>query len=317
MTRINRQDIQIVSRHSNMSEDAVQQILDESVYNDATSWQKFLKLFFMGLGVGFMVAGVVFFFAYNWADLNKFIKMGLVQGLIVVVTGIVLFSKLKLDIKNTLLTGAAVLVGVLYAVFGQVYQTGANAYDFFLGWTLSVTLWVFISNFPPLWLIFITLIHTTLFLYEEQVAYAMPDVMLYMIVFLINAFFLVAFKLGPTRLPAIKAPGWFTNVLALGTIISSTMGIVNGIFQAYSGLFLVFAMIVLLLYGVGIKHGMKIRSGFYISIVAFSMIIIVSAFLFKFSHGAVMFLLVSLFVVGSVTLVIKKLISLQKKWSDA
>ena len=159
MENIDRHTIHIISRNSNWSEKGVEDALKENVYNNALQWQKFLKLFFMGLGVCFVTLGVIFFFAFNWADLNKFVKLGLVASLIIATTLFALFSKLNETLKDIVLTGAAVLVGVLFSVFGQIYQTGANAYDFFLGWTVFIALWVFVANFAPLWLLFLGLLN--------------------------------------------------------------------------------------------------------------------------------------------------------------
>ncbi len=126
---MDRNDIQVISRHRNWSEKGVNKVLKEQVYSDSKSWKVFLNLLFISLSVCFTVSGIIFFFAYNWANLHKFAKIGLIEGLI---TSVVLFSKLNVNVKNNLLTGTSILVGVLIAVFGQIYQTGAKAYDFFL-----------------------------------------------------------------------------------------------------------------------------------------------------------------------------------------
>ena len=103
MTKIEREDIQIISRHSNWSEGSIDKILKQEIYSNKESWGKFLRLFFISLGVSFTTAGIIFFFAYNWADLHKFIKIGLIESLIVIIILTVLFSKISLDIKNILL----------------------------------------------------------------------------------------------------------------------------------------------------------------------------------------------------------------------
>lgn len=314
MTKIEREDIQIIAKHSNWSEKGIENILKKNIYNDKESWQKFLKLFFISLGVGFTTAGIIFFFAYNWADLNKFVKIGLVEGLIIISILVILFSKISLNIKNILLTGTSILVGVLFAVFGQIYQTGANAYDFFLGWTVFIAIWVFISNYAPLWLLFITLVNTTIILYSEQVAHDWSLVFLYSLLFVINLLFLTVSLYIKRIAKDVKVPNWFLNLIALATVYYSTMGISYGIFDEYQVSFFVLIIITSILYGVGVKYGLKIKSGFYLSIIPFSIIIIVSTFLIKISNEAGMFFFVSLFVVGSVTLVIKNLIDLQKKW---
>ena len=314
MTKIEREDIQIISRHSNWSEGSIDKILKQEIYSNKKSWQKFLRLFFISLGISFTTAGIIFFFAYNWADLHKFIKIGLIEGLIVITTLTVLFSKISLDIKNILLTGASILVGVLFAVFGQIYQTGANAYDFFLGWTMFIALWVAISNFAPLWLVFITLINTTLILYSQQVAHDWSEVFEFTLLFLINLLFLIIALVGKKTTKEIKPPIWFTNLIALASVSFSTIGISLGIFDQKQTPFFVLIVITSILYALGIKYGLKVKSGFYLSIIPFSIIVIISAFLIKLSDDAGMFFIISLFIIASVTFVIKNLINLQKKW---
>ena len=188
MAQIEREDIHLISRHSNLTASTIKNLLQNQVYNDRSAWIKFLKLFFISLGVGFTVSGILFFFAYNWADLHKFAKLGLVQGLLIAATLTAVFSKLSQDIKHILLTGSAILIGVLFAVYGQIYQTGANAYDFFLGWTLFTVIWAVIANYAVLWVLFILLINTTIFLYAEQVADHWSDIFVMALQFVINSY---------------------------------------------------------------------------------------------------------------------------------
>ncbi|MGK7895760.1 MAG: DUF2157 domain-containing protein, partial [Xenococcus sp. (in: cyanobacteria)] len=199
-------------------------------------------------------------------------------------------------------------------VFGQIYQTGANAYDFFLGWTMFITIWVLVSNYAPLWLLFITLINTTILLYSQQVANDWSEVFVFTLLFLINILFLTTSLFGKKFNDEAKSPIWFSNLIALASVSFSTIGIVIGIFDKNQTSFFVLIILTSILYGIGIKYGLKVKSGFYLSIIPFSIIIIISAFLIKLSDDAGMFFLISLFVIGSVTFVIKNLIDLQKKW---
>ncbi|TYC18102.1 DUF2157 domain-containing protein [Bizionia gelidisalsuginis] len=314
MAKIERDDIQIISRHSNWSVKNIDQTLKENIYSTKEAWQKFLRLFFISLGVSFTIAGIIFFFAYNWAHLDKFFKIGLVEGLITATTLVILFSKLSHDIKNIILTGAAMLVGVLFAVFGQIYQTGANAYDFFLGWTLLITLWVAVSNFAPLWLIFILLTNTTIVLYSQQIAHNWSFVFITTLLFSCNSVFLIATLFINKINNALKPPHWFTNSLALAVVTSSTIGISFGLFDNSKGTLFVLLTVSLLAYSAGIWYGLKARNGFYLSVIPFSVIVIISALLIKLSDDFGMFFLITIFVITSVTLVIKNLINLQKKW---
>lgn len=315
MTKIGREDIQIISQHSNWSSKSINQLLKRDIYNDQTAWLKFLRLFFIGLGVCFTTAGILFFFAYNWADLHKFIKMGLIQGLLIVITLVIVFSKIRLDIKQILLTGASMLVGVLFAVFGQVYQTGANAYDFFLSWTLFITLWTLVSNFAPLWLLFIGLVNTTIVLYAQQVAYNWEPIFILTILFVINLLFLTITILGKTFIEEIDPPNWFTNILSLAVVSCSTMGICLGIFD-FEPSFYLLLILTIAFYGLGIRYGLEQKRSFYLAIIPFSLIIIISALLLKIADDWSIFFLISIFVIVSVTVLIIQLIKLQKQWNQ-
>lgn len=314
MKNIEREDIHIISRHSNWLEEGIDKTLKEKVYHNQKDWLSFLKVFFVSLGVGFITAGIISFFAYNWNDLHKFVKIGLIQGLLIALIAVILWSKFQQNVKNILLTGASVLVGVLMAVFGQVYQTGANAYDLFLNWTLFILLWVVISNFAPLWLLFITLINTTLVLYFQQVAQDWSPSTLLVLLVLINSSFLVLGMIGKQKTKLINPPIWFNNLLALAVVSIATWGISVEMFGDYNTAFVVLVLLTGMLYSYGIWYAYQSKNGFYLAIIPFSLIIIFSAFLLKQSDDYPMFFLVSFFIIAGVSLVIKNLINLQRKW---
>jgi len=314
MKNIQREDIKLISRHSNMTELEVGRLLKETVYNDKEMWQKFLRQFFIILGVGFATTGIIFFFAYNWADLHKFAKIGLTEVLITATTIIALLPKINQNTRNIILTGSAFLVGVLFAVFGQIYQTGANAYDFFLAWTLFIALWVAISNFTPLWLLFIVLINTTFILYTQQVAKDWDELLIVTIIFCINVIILISTFLLQNLKKVPVIPMWFTHILTLGCAVIATLGMMIVIFDEYKSLSIIFTILILTTYAIGIWHGLNSKNIFYLSVIPFSIISIISALLINFSTDGGMFLFVSLFVIGSVTMVIMNIINLQKKW---
>lgn len=316
MQNIQREDIYIISRHSNLTEQGTDKALKENVYNNKEAWQKFLQLFFISLGIGFMVSGIVFFFAYNWADLHRFAKMGLIELLIVATTCLVLLPKINITTRHIILTGSAILVGALFAVFGQVYQTGANAYDFFLAWTLLITLWVIVSGFAPLWLLHLLLINTTFILYAQQVAGNWSEVFVFTLLFIINAAVPVTAILISRYRKTVNIPGWFLNTVALAAVTYATIGIIIGIFDNHKASLPVLILLASIAFASGMWHGLKAKSIFYLSVIPFSLIVIGSAFLIKISDGEMMFLLVSLFIIASVTLVIKSLIDIQKKWRN-
>nr|WP_299171564.1 DUF2157 domain-containing protein [uncultured Allomuricauda sp.] len=314
MANITREDIQIINKHSNWSEKGIAKTLKQNVYNTSHTWQAFLKLFLLCLGVSFITFGILFFFAYNWADLHKFIKIGLVEGLIIAIALIVLYSRMSQLIKNVLITAASILVGVLLAVFGQIYQTGANAYDLFLGWTLLISLWAFVSNFAPLWLLYIVLLNTTFMLYTKQVAHDWSADFVYTLFFVFNTLIALTFIIASKFKYKIHAPIWLQNILLLYIVSIGTLGFLQGIFDGQGSSFALFYTIVLLFFGAGIWYGIKHKQIIYVSLIPFGGIIIISAFLIELSDGAPMFLTVGLFIVISISLLIMSLLKLQRKW---
>ncbi|MGU3375298.1 DUF2157 domain-containing protein [Chryseobacterium sp. M5A1_1a] len=315
MKNIQREDIQILNRHSNLSEKDITEILKDNVYNSKEAWQKFLRLFLISLGIGFTVSGIIFFFAYNWAELPKFAKIGLTEILVIAATGLALFPKFNTNIRNTILTGASALVGVLFAVFGQIYQTGANAYDFFLAWTIFITLWVVISNFAPLWLLYVVLINTTLILYSQQVANDWDSMGFIILLFVVNTIILIGFTLISHYKKTVSVPNWFTNILSLAVVGISTYGISFGIMDKNeTSLYLCALSIVA--YALGIWYALKTKNSFYFAIIPFSIVIIICSLLFRIGENEIVFLLVSLFVIVSITFIIKNLMNLQKKWKN-
>ena len=276
-------------------------------------WSRFVRILLLTLGIGFTIAGIIFFFAYNWEALPKFAKLSLTGGLLLVTTLLSLRPQFDPMIRNILLTAAAALVGVLFAVYGQIYQTGANAYDFFLAWTVFISIWVLVANFPPLWVLYLLLINTTILLYAEQVANHWSDTQVFNILFLVNLVALIASKF---LLKAGKSiPTWFTNLIALAAISFSTIGITTGIFGNQDPRFWLLLLLAALAYAAGIWYGLHQHSIFYLSIIPVSLIIIGSAWFLKISHDAGSFLFISLFIIGSATLTIKYLLDLQKKWA--
>ncbi|REC62811.1 DUF2157 domain-containing protein [Chryseobacterium pennae] len=315
MKNIQREDLQILSRHSNLSEEEIKTVLKDTIYSSTEAWQKFLKLFLISLGIGLTVSGIIFFFAYNWAELPKFAKIGLTEILVITTTGLAVLPKINSNIRNIILTGASALVGVLFAVFGQIYQTGADAYDFFLAWTLFITLWVIISDFAPLWLLYIVLINTTLVLYSQQVAKDWENMSILILMFILNTVILIS-SILISHYKKIHVPHWFTNILALAVISISTFGLCLDITEIHKTSLYILAPLSTVVYASGIWYGFKTKNSFYFAIIPLSIVIIICSLLFKIIDGEAIFLLVFFFIVVSITLIIKNLMNRQKKWKN-
>lgn len=167
---IDREVLHLLAKNGELNAEELQLAYHKSaLYPKKKEWLHLGYRFFMGAGLLLVLSGIVFFFAYNWSGLHKFAKLGLVQIGILAISILLLSGKLSEFTQKLGLTAISVLVGIAFAVFGQIYQTGADAYDFFLGWTLFITAWVAIASFPFLWLFYLILVNTTLVLYFYQV----------------------------------------------------------------------------------------------------------------------------------------------------
>ena len=135
----------------------------------ARDWQRYLHRFLVTLGSSLLVAGATAFLAWNWADLHRLAKLALVQVGVIACVGLTWSLGLdRLGGRASLCTGA-VCVGLLLAVFGQAYQTGADPYGLFLGWAALILPWAWIGRQPGLWLLFVLLLDLGLVLLWIQV----------------------------------------------------------------------------------------------------------------------------------------------------
>ncbi len=139
------------------------------------AWLHLLQQICWMIGSALLLVGVLFFFAYNWAALPSMAKFGLLQLSILGCVGGALYLGMQRLGGQLLITAASVLVGVLLAVFGQVYQTGADAYSLFVSWALFISLWVLVARFAALWLIGLLIVQLAWGLYWQQLGQHLWD----------------------------------------------------------------------------------------------------------------------------------------------
>jgi uncharacterized membrane protein len=140
---------------------------------DTAFWTQWSLRALLGFGAGHLLAGIVFFFAYNWADLPDLAKFAIVEGALVAAVVATLLLGLDRLHGQVALIAASVLTGVLLAVIGQVYQTGADAYQLFVAWMLLILPWTLTSRSAAQWLLWLVVAGIALALYGEQML--VPD----------------------------------------------------------------------------------------------------------------------------------------------
>ena len=143
------------------------------VYPSKRTWLMFFDKALLIIGAVALVLSLVFFIAYNWQNIGKMGKFALVEGALVITIALYValsFRQLRQRfqlIRQLLLLIASIITGSLLALFGQVYQTGADTWQLFFGWALLITPWVMIARFPTLWLLWLGLINACLLLYLD------------------------------------------------------------------------------------------------------------------------------------------------------
>jgi uncharacterized membrane protein len=319
--KITRSLLHIVSRFSNwQATDLETSFRENDIYANQNDWSKFIKTFLMSLGIAFLVSGVIFFFAYNWASLHKFIKLGLVQVLLIAMVGVAVFSKLDKNVKGIILLGAGMLVGALFAVFGQIYQTGANAYDFFFGWTVFIALWVFVSNFGPLWLLFLALINISIWQYFEQVLGRVDEVEILNLLFVVNLLYLILLKVLADFGKITSTSRWLERVIVLASISYLTFNLSFQIIDDDSMSYLTF-LLGLIAFPLGIYYGKRQKDTFFIATIGLSIILIFLSLLiktvFEVGDGLVGLFITSIYVIGSISGLIFSIVNLNKQWHEA
>lgn len=316
MEEIQRKDIHIISRHSDIDESTLQDALQHKIYTSKNDWSRFLKLLFISLGLGFLITGIIFFFAYNWDDLHKFLKLGIIQLLIISGVLCIVISKANTTIKNIVLTATSALVGALFAVFGQIYQTGANAYDFFLGWTVFITVWTIVGYYAPLWLLYSILLNTTLYYYMDQVASNWSDTASSLLFLALNSFLLISFTLLGRRKSVLRLPNWYLNSLAIAITGFSTLTITSLYDTQSIPYTLLCLLVVSTIYLLGVLQAIATKKVTYIALMAVSIILIAIYYIFRIMNDEMAIFFITIFSIAAFTGVIKLLLNLQQKWTN-
>jgi uncharacterized membrane protein len=230
--------------------------LDEAAYRraveladltpDGTGWLRYIDRFLLAVGAALIVTGIAAFFAWNWAELHRLAKLGLIEAGL---AGAVLVAwRLGIDSAGgrASLLAAAVLVGVVFAVFGQAYQTGADPYGLFVVWALLILPWAVIGRQAGLWLLIHVVLNLALILYWTQVLHppdgwwqltqllgplvwlgsTVMDWRLATALFGLNALAIVAWEIGATRGHPWLENRWsprLVGLIALYTVLGPTL----------------------------------------------------------------------------------------------
>ena len=192
----------------------------------AGQWRLFLERVLTWLGIVALTAAVMFFVAANWDALGRFGKFALVEAAIVAALGIGVWRGLDSLAGRAALVAAALLAGVLLALVGQVYQTGADTFELFASWAVAILAWVAVGRQPALWVIWLALVNIAIALYYSTFGGFLgmlfgPTIALWAL-FAVNTVALIAWEMLASRGIRWLDVRWAPRVLAVasGTAIT-------------------------------------------------------------------------------------------------
>jgi len=117
---------------------------------DLTGWRSFLRVFLTLLGLLALVAGMVFFIAWNWAAMPKMSKFLLAQ-LFIIALAVVVWWRWYDAVARMALLAVGLSFGGLFALYGQVYQTGADSWELFYTWACVLLPLALLGRQNALW----------------------------------------------------------------------------------------------------------------------------------------------------------------------
>jgi len=131
------------------------------------AWRRFVDHLLLWLGGLALAFAVMFFVAYNWNELGRFARFAMVEALMAL--AVIACWKFGADrvAGKVLLLVATILLGVLLALFGQTYQTGADPWQLFFTWALMMLPWALVGRFAAIWIVWVTLINLSIVLYHQ------------------------------------------------------------------------------------------------------------------------------------------------------
>ena len=226
-----RHQLEQLAQEGTLTDDGLEIALRHFGYlPDAAAWRRFGNLALLAAGSLLVLAGIVFFFAFNWAALHRFAKMALVA--LPLALSAALAARLMPQRAGQAWLGAAVvLTGVLLAVIGQIYQTGADSELLFAGWAALTLPWVAAGCAPWLWLFWLLIVNVALglFIFGRWDAWMMLGTRysdLLWLPLLLNASALYVWELLWPRLVWMRAPYAPRAIALLAALCATVLGVV-------------------------------------------------------------------------------------------
>lgn len=314
MKPVKRDELLALLRSSNITFKTVDDVFNGFILPNAKDWKKFIQILMLALGIGFAATGIVFFFAFNWNAIGKTPKLITTQLLIAIPIGLSFLKRFSETTQKTLVAGACVMIGVFFAVYGQIYQTGANAYEFFMAWSVFSVLWVITSRFLPLWALFTGINFLWLVFYMNQTSFDVPTDVRYLAYLLL---FVLSFVL-PRFVFKTTIKRWYMVAVAFAIASVVTTGISFLLFDTSHEPNFYFLFFALTTYLFGVRYSLTNRDITFVSIIALSLVILMHVALVKLISQVSIDLIILIAIASPLSIILSlvQLNKLKKKWHD-
>ncbi|PMG41979.1 DUF2157 domain-containing protein [Shewanella sp. 10N.286.52.B9] len=254
MTSNRHQLIELIEQGAIEKDKINDALIISQVQPRSNDWLNFFIQSLAWLGGLAITFSVLFFVAFNWDEMGKFAKFALVELLVILAVAAYYklnalthqasissdnsiikssvtskFSKVSESVTKVPLFMAAIFFGVLLALFGQTYQTGADPWQLFFNWAVLILPWVIIGRLSALWMLWIGLINLSILLYYMNFSgtlgfFINQELNSLWVIFFFNTLVLACWELLSQRYTWLSAR-WAPRLLAIasGTCISWLM----------------------------------------------------------------------------------------------
>ncbi|MGM0785549.1 MAG: DUF2157 domain-containing protein [Pseudomonadota bacterium] len=257
MTSTRRQLVALIERGTIPREQVARAVRLSGLHPSGRAWSLFLDRLLLWLGCLALAFAVLFFIAYNWSGMERWLRFGLVEAALVLAVAVYWLVESRGVMAQVALTAATLLLGVLLALFGQVYQTGADPWQLFFVWAVLMLPWVLVARFGVLWVLWLALLNLTILLYFRTWggAFGIPfgsEASALWVAFLLDSAALAFWELGTRRWSWLSVD-WARRLVALGSGVPITlllmMAIVDG-HEATTPAWLAYPLWLAAIYGV-------------------------------------------------------------------
>lgn len=318
-----KHELFLLQEHSSIEEQHFKTLYQTYGLASAQQWKEFGYYALLICGIGFLVSGMLFFFAFNWDQMTASVKFALIGlGILISAYGAIT-TRVKEEINKISLVATSVLLGVLLAVFGQTYQTGANAYDLFLTWLIVATPLTLVSQSTYQWLFFSILANTTLILAFVQVL-QIDSVFFGIIYLILTNFALLLLPQIKGLHPQFQIGNWYKQVQCIAIYALATTGFSLWLFSNEANYRenelngdVIALLLALILIGGGLVMGWIQKQIFLFSYALIAAVCCGLMIWMKiFKDAAEGLLVYMLYAIGAIFFIIKVVSNKSKAWKD-